>query len=397
MHQFRLATKSRTVWVLCLITVFVLVSSLSACSLIKPGPQQWSQPPTMSIDPSKIYIATLHTEKGDIRIELFADKAPMTVNNFIFLAEEGFYDDTTFHRVIPGFMAQGGDPEGTGLGGPGYHFDDEFSPGLRFDDEGYLGMANSGPDSNGSQFFITYEPTPHLNGLHTIFGKVIEGMAVARALTPRDPMENPDFEGDVLDKIDIEIAEESFLPAPTETPIPIVPQWEEGRPLAELAIEDRENLYTGRPAMRIDPSKSYLASIQTTKGEIVVELRPQDAPESVNNFVFLAELGYWDQFPVAFIEPGFLVIIGSPRASQDSDIGYTLPAEIGLPNTVGAIGFFMRLDILAVSGSQFYILMSDVSTMDDLFPVFGYVTEGLDVVGSLTSEDIIETITIEER
>ncbi|MEJ2607986.1 MAG: peptidylprolyl isomerase, partial [Anaerolineales bacterium] len=115
----------------------------------------------MSIDTSAIYIATLKTEKGDIRIELFADEAPMTVNNFIFLAEQGYYDDTTFHRVIPDFMAQGGDPEGTGMGGPGYSFPDEISFNLRFDDEGYLAMANSGPDTNGSQFFITFGPTPH--------------------------------------------------------------------------------------------------------------------------------------------------------------------------------------------------------------------------------------------
>ncbi len=396
MQHFQLTTKFRSAWVLRFMTA-VILASLNACSLLEPGPQQWSEPPAMSIDPSKIYIATLQTGKGDIRIELFADKAPMTVNNFIFLAEEGFYDGTTFHRVIPDFMAQGGDPEGTGLGGPGYRFDDEISLDLRFDGEGYLGMANSGLDTNGSQFFITYGPTPHLNGLHTIFGKVIEGMDVARALTPRDPMNNPDFEGDRLEKVEIEVVAESYLPAPTETPIPIVPQWEEGRPLAELAVIDRENLYTGRPEMRIDTSKSYLASIQTTRGEIVVELRPQDAPESVNNFVFLAELGYWDQFPIVYVEPGFLVVTGSPQGSQDSDIGYTLPHEIGLPNTVGAVGFFMRLDILAVSGSQFYILMSEVSTMDDLFPVFGYVTEGLDVVESLTSEDMIETITIEAR
>lgn len=396
MRHFQLAKKSRAAWILRFMIAFV-VASISACSLLEPGPKQWGQPPEMSIDPSKIYIATLQTGKGDIRIELFADKAPMTVNNFIFLAEEGFYDGTTFHRVLPDFMAQGGDPEGTGLGGPGYRFDDEISLDLRFDGEGYLGMANSGLDSNGSQFFITYGPTPHLNGLHTIFGKVIEGMDVARALTPRDPMGNPDFEGDRLEKIEIEVVAESYLPAPTETPIPIVPQWEEGRPLAELAVVDRENLYSGRPEMRIDPSKSYLASIQTTRGEIIVELRPQDAPESVNNFVFLAELGYWDQFPIVYVEPGFLVVTGSPQGSQDSDIGYTLPQEIGLPNTAGAVGFFMRLDILAVSGSQFYILMVEVSTMDDLFPVFGYVTEGLDVVESLTSEDMIETITIEKQ
>ncbi len=395
MHQFRLVAKSHVVWVLRLMTAFIL-ASISACSLIGQKTMQWSEPPEMSIDTSTIYIATLKTEKGDIRIELFADEAPMTVNNFIFLAEEGYYDDTTFHRVIPDFMAQGGDPEGTGMGGPGYSFKDEISFNLRFDDEGYLAMANSGPDTNGSQFFITYVPTPHLNGLHTIFGKVVEGMDVARSLTPRDPSSNPDFDGDRLKKVEIERVSESLLPPPTETAIPIVPLWEAGRPLAALDVEDREDLYTGKPEMRIDVNKSYVASIQTTQGEIIVELHPQEAPESVNNFVVLAELGYWDQFPIAYVEQGYLVISGSPRSTQDSDIGYTLPFESGLETAAGAIGFFVRQDILAVSGSQFYISMVAIPNMNDMYPVFGYVTEGLDVVKRLTTEDRIESITIAE-
>ncbi|MCS7039854.1 MAG: peptidylprolyl isomerase, partial [Caldilineales bacterium] len=129
----------------------------------------------MVIEPGKIYQAVLKTAKGDIVIELYADKAPRTVNNFVFLAREGFYDNTTFHRVIDGFMAQGGDPTGTGSGGPGYTFPDEIVPDLVFDRRGLLAMANAGPNTNGSQFFITFGPTPWLNGAHTIFGEVIQG------------------------------------------------------------------------------------------------------------------------------------------------------------------------------------------------------------------------------
>jgi len=395
MDRFQTNRETIRAWVMRSLFVFSF-ASMSACSLVGQKTLQWDQPPEMSIDTLAIYVATLKTDKGDIRIQLFADEAPITVNNFIFLAERGYYDGTTFHRVIPDFMAQGGDPEGTGTGGPGYSFQDEISFNLRFDDEGYLAMANSGPDTNGSQFFITYGPTPHLNGLHTIFGKVVEGMDVARALTPRDPISNPDFEGDRLKKVEIERVSESLLPAPTETAIPIVPQWEAGRPLAALDVEAREDLFTGPPGMRIDVSKSYVASIRTTQGEIVVELHPQEAPESVNNFVVLAELGYWDQFPIAYIEQGFLVITGSPRGTQDSDIGYTLPFESGLETTPGAVGFFLRQDILAVSGSQFYITMVAIPTMNEMYPVFGYVTEGLDVVERLTTEDRIESITIVE-
>jgi cyclophilin family peptidyl-prolyl cis-trans isomerase len=142
----------------------------------------------MVIDPSKRYTATISTGKGDFVVELFADKAPRTVNNFVFLARDGYYDGVTFHRVIPGFMAQGGDPTGSGRGGPGYQFDDEFHPSLKHDQPGILSMANAGPGTNGSQFFITFAATPHLDGKHTVFGRVIEGMEVVRSIPERDPM-----------------------------------------------------------------------------------------------------------------------------------------------------------------------------------------------------------------
>jgi len=164
---------------------------------------QWSSPPTMEIDPSKSYEAVFMTEIGDFRVRLFPDRAPVTVNNFVFLAKQGYYDNTTFHRVLPGFMAQGGDPTGTGAGGPGYTFEDEFDPDLSFDQAGLLAMANRGPNTNGGQFFITYAPTPHLNGLHTIFGEVVEGAEVLSRLNPRDPQANPDFQGDGLISVEI--------------------------------------------------------------------------------------------------------------------------------------------------------------------------------------------------
>jgi cyclophilin family peptidyl-prolyl cis-trans isomerase len=151
--------------------------------------KQYREAPAMQIDPSKHYTALMHTEKGDIEIELFAREAPITVNNFVFLAREGFYNNTTFHRVIGGFMAQGGDPEGSGRGGPGYRFNDERSAlALKHDKAGILSMANAGPNTNGSQFFITYGPTPHLNGKHAVFGQVTKGMDVLRSIRERDPM-----------------------------------------------------------------------------------------------------------------------------------------------------------------------------------------------------------------
>jgi len=148
---------------------------------------QWSVPPKLEIDPKKSYSAILHTEKGDITLLLFADKTPKTVNNFVFLARQGFYNGTKFHRVIANFMAQGGDPIGTGSGGPGYRFADEFHPSLRHDKPGILSMANAGANTNGSQFFITHLPTPWLDNKHSVFGQVTDGLEVLFSIPPRDP------------------------------------------------------------------------------------------------------------------------------------------------------------------------------------------------------------------
>ncbi len=149
--------------------------------------KKYPSAPEMKLDLAKNYSATIKTDLGDIVIELFARKVPRTVNNFVFLAEEGYYDGVIFHRVIKDFMAQTGDPTGTGTGGPGYTFADEFDPELRHDGPGIVSMANAGPGTNGSQFFITHVATPWLDQKHSVFGKVIEGSDVLMAIPERDP------------------------------------------------------------------------------------------------------------------------------------------------------------------------------------------------------------------
>jgi peptidyl-prolyl cis-trans isomerase B (cyclophilin B) len=162
---------------------------LGACA---SGPKQYSSPPKMQIDPNKNYTAIIETEKGNLVLELFAADVPVTVNNFVFLAREGFYDNTIFHRVIEDFMAQGGDPTGTGAGGPGYTFKDEFTSHSHV--TGALSMANAGANTNGSQFFICYAPQPHLDGHHSVFGQLVEGMDVLLQIK----------NGDVIKRIVIE-------------------------------------------------------------------------------------------------------------------------------------------------------------------------------------------------
>ncbi|GAB4550838.1 MAG: peptidylprolyl isomerase [Anaerolineae bacterium] len=171
-------------------------------------PKQYSSPPPMSIDPAKKYTASIKTNRGTIKVTLFADQAPITVNNFVFLARDGFYDGTTFHRVIKDFMVQGGDPTGTGRGGPGYKWPDERAAlRLKHDAPGLLSMANAGPDTNGSQFFITHVPTPWLDGKHAVFGRVADAdsLKVLMAIRERDPMNDPN-PGDTLESITIEEA-----------------------------------------------------------------------------------------------------------------------------------------------------------------------------------------------
>ena len=150
--------------------------------------KQWDNPPEMQIDSDGDYSITMETNKGTIEIELFAAAAPVTVNNFVFLAREGFYDGGAFHRVIPDFVIQGGDPTGTGMGGPGYRFGDEFDNNPHKHERGTLSMANAGPGTNGSQFFICHSPQPHLNGRHTVFGKVTQGLDVVDAIQQGDTM-----------------------------------------------------------------------------------------------------------------------------------------------------------------------------------------------------------------
>ena len=401
-----------SLWILILL---LLVAPLTACGLqveVSPDFQeteetgeevgageelQWASPPELTLDLEKVYIATLITEKGDVTVELFSQGAPITVNNFVFLAEQGFYDETTFHRVLPGFMAQGGDPTGTGSGGPGYQFEDEIIHGVTFNQEGLLAMANGGPGTNGSQFFITYGATPHLNGLHTIFGKVIEGMDVVNALTPRDPAEAPDFPGDRLIRVEIDVVEHSQLPTPTPMSDAVIPVPEDGRPLAEIPFSEREDLFNGMPEMVIDLDKEYTATIETSKGEISVELESLSAPVSVNNFIVLAELGYWDGFPISNAQPGSYFVTGSPEGQPNSDIGYTLPSENGNPATAGALGYWFRSDVLASSGSQIFIALDDLPGMEEFFTIFGYVTDGFEVAEALTVEDQIIRITVESK
>ena len=361
----------------------------------------YNSPPAMQIDPSKIYLATFETEKGDIVAELFADKAPNTVNNLVFLAREGFYDNTTFHRVIADFMAQGGDPSGTGRGGPGYRFADEFNPDLKHDGPGVLSMANAGPGTNGSQFFITLVATPWLDGAHTVFGKVVDGMDVLMSLSIRDP-QTASEPGELIRTITIEEATESRLPEP-EPEVLVFP----GEiPMPENPLL-RNNMYSQRPAMVIDTDKQYVATFKTEKGDIVIELFDDQAPNTVNNFVFLAREGFYDDTMFHRVIDGFMAQGGDPTGTGTGGPGYNFGDEIDATLKHDGPGVLSMANAGPnTNGSQFFITFDATPWLDGAHTVFGKVVDGLDVLRQIslrdpqtasTPGDLIETIEITEK
>jgi len=368
----------------------------------------YSAAPELTIDPSTYYYATIKTERGEIKVQLFADRAPVTVNNFVFLARAGFYDNTTFHRVLADFMAQAGDPTGTGMGGPGYSFADEIWPGSSFDRRGLLAMANAGPNTNGSQFFITFAPTPWLDGNHTIFGEVLEGDAVLSQITLRDPAADGATLGDRIETIVIEEGEASLLPTPTPlppTPTPFPPTQLSGeRPLAEVPGTEKANYFNAEPALVIDTAKSYTAVIRTSKGELVAELYDDDAPVAVNNFVVLANLGFFDNTPVNDVNPEQLVVIGSPDNDPNNDVGYGFKPEVSLPLVPAAGSIAYRAltqdadGSIVASGSQLFLaLAAPPADSNDTYSFFGLIVEGNELLAELTLEDTIDSITIVEK
>ncbi len=338
--------------------------------------------------------------------------APNAVNNFVFLARQGFYDNTTFHRVLDGFMAQGGDPLGDGSGGPGYEFADEIYPGLVFDQSGLLAMADREPNTNGSQFFITFGPAEWLNGAYTIFGQVISGEDVLSKITRRDPTKNPTFPGDKVNTVQIEESDKSILPTPTalpptatptQTPTPFAPSSmkNNNRPLATIEPAKRVNYFNTPPDMVIDTAKQYSATITTTQGKLVVDLYASAAPAAVNNFVVLADLGFYDGTSISLVRPNNSIIFGAPDNNPLNDAGYKFAAEIGakVKADIGAMTYipFQQLPdgtILSSSSQILIALLKPPADVQAQLSFFGQIVEGVDVLSKLTTSDKIESVVI---
>lgn len=363
---------------------------------------RFSGPAEKYVEDDAIYTATIVTNKGNIVTELYQD-TPESLNNFVTLALNGFYDGLTFHRVEPGFVIQGGDPLGEGDGGPGYTIPAEI---LHSHLRGALAWARTSDEinperrSSGSQFYITLADTDFLDGAYSVFGFVIDGMDVVDQIAM----------GDQIERIDVTTGAVSLIPTPgptatpTPSPTPYAPAAAEGRPLAALPLSERTGVYNTAPEMAIDVAKTYQATIATDKGDIVIDLDATIAPITVNNFVVLANLGYYDGMPIAFNDPGAYLVTGSPEMSPDSDAGYTFPLEpsaIASDIVTGTLSMWAVPDPITsepvASGSQMMVWRVIVPDNPGYFNSFGKVVEGLDVIESLSVEDLIKTITITEK
>jgi len=350
--------------------------------------QSWAEAPEMTIDPSQVYIATFKTEKGDIVTELYADKAPVTVNNLVFLANEGFYDNTTFHRVLEDFMAQGGDPTGTGAGGPGYQFEDEIDSELSFDRPGLLAMANSGPGTNGSQFFFTFGPTPWLDGRHTIFGEIIEGQDVLDQLTRRDPDQNPDTPGDTLLTVEISEAGQSLRPTPTPLPTPFAPDpAADDHFMAAMTPEERVDYWNTPPENVLESGQIYVATFKTEVGDIAVELFADAAPANVNNFIALANAGYYDGTHFYEVIDQIVAVGGDPLGDGSGSPGYVINDELAT-SAFDSAGWLGSAQLAPDSNTgQFFLSLADTSWLAERFTPMGMVIEGLDVLNEIELRD----------
>jgi peptidylprolyl isomerase len=366
----------------------------------------FAEAPDMAIDPSKTYVATMVTSKGDIAIELYAEQAPMAVNNFVVLSELGYYDGLALHPAGPPAAILGGDPSDTMQGGPGYEFDAERTIPVITGSFGYLRMPeeiNPLNLSNGSLFFLALEDIPDISGVFSSFGQVVEGLDVAQQIA----------EGDFIQQMVITEAAESKAPTPaplptaTAVPTPFAPEQSESsdRPLAELAPAERDGMFNTAPAMQLEEGKDYTARISTDVGDIVVDLYEDQAPLTVNNFVTLANLGFYDSTIFHRVIEGFMAQAGDPTGTGSGGPGYQFEDEIVPELTFDGPGILAMANAgPGTNGSQFFITFDKTDWLNGQHTIFGKVLEGEDVLAKIQLRDpatatepgtAIEAITIE--
>lgn len=365
----------------------------------------FQEPPEMAIDPDKVYHATFTTDKGDIVVELYSQEAPIAANNFVVLSEMGFYDGMPITPAGPPMALLTGDPSGDGNGGPGYEIPAEIGVPNPEGTLGYLRLPDQfNPErvSNGSQLYLTLEAVPQIDGVYSAFGLVVEGLDVAQSIV----------EGDLIQQVVISEVEERQAPTPpppTPTPTPFAPAPDASgaRPLADLDPAERNGMFNSPPEMQLEEGVDYTARIVTDKGDIVVDLYEEQTPLTVNNFVTLANLGFYDNTNFHRVIEDFMAQAGDPSGTGAGGPGYQFEDEI-VPELV-----FDSAGILAMAnagpgtnGSQFFLTFAPTDWLNGQHTIFGKILEGEDVLGEITLRDpaaatdpgtVIEQILIETR
>ncbi len=368
--------------------------------------------PANVLDESFDYIAVFELETGEVRVQLFDDDAPLHVNNFVFLVNEGFYDDLTFHRVVAGQLAQSGSPNATGDDGAGYFLGDEdlssLTESLTLADSGLLAMARVRGESSSSQFLITLSPQPQLDSLgFTPFGRVIQGQELLRGLRERDPQSDSRAPaGDVILSVRIETvaAGSAAIDLPTISAVSGRPQTADDAVTAEPSapVEEEPGVvdigavdkptWGAAPPFTLDTDLDYVAVLELETGTVRIDLFEEIAPIHANNFVFLVEAGFYDGLSFHRVIAGFVAQGGDPTAIGNGGPGYSLPdEEIGdnaAALSLEGIGLISMARSNAASGSQFFITYAPVGFLDgQSFTAFGRVVEGLDAVLALVERD----------
>ncbi|MEZ4771131.1 MAG: peptidylprolyl isomerase [Caldilineales bacterium] len=346
----------------------------------------FQQPPDMAIDPGKVYLATFETTKGDFTAELYSQDAPNAVNNFVVLSEMGYYDGMPAFQAGPPMAVLTGDAAGDGNGSPGYDFPAEIGIPNPAGTIGYLRLPDQvNPEqlSNGSQLYITLEAVPEIDGIYSAFGYILDGLDVAQTIE----------QGDVINKVVISEAAERSAPTPpppTPTPTPFAPTSDTSgdRPLAALDPAERNDMFNVPPEMTLEEGVDYTARIVTDKGDIVVDLYEDQTPITVNNFVTLANLGFYDNTTFHRVIEGFMAQAGDPTGTGTGGPGYTFQDEI-VPDLV-----FDSAGILAMAnagpntnGSQFFITYDATDWLNGQHTIFGKVLEGEDVLAEINLRD----------
>jgi cyclophilin family peptidyl-prolyl cis-trans isomerase len=368
----------------------------------------YSQAPDMVIDPDTIYLATITTAKGDVVLELYSQEAPTAVNNFVVLAELGFYDAMPLLPVGPPNAVLTGDPLANdptagGQGSPGYEVAAEIGVPNLAGTMGYLRLPDQfNPErlSNGSQIYITLEPVPDIDGVYAAFGQTIEGLDVLGQIEM----------GDVIETITISEADERVAPTPappTPTPTPFAPTSAEDRPLAAIDPAERIDTFNTPPAMELEEGVDYVARLTTDVGDIVIDLFEEQTPLTVNNFVTLANLGFYDNTMFHRVIEGFMAQAGDPSGTGRGGPGYVFEDEI-VPELV-----FDKPGLLAMAnagpgtnGSQFFLTFDAADWLNGQHTIFGEIIEGEDLLAEIQLRDpadpsapatMVETIAIETK